>query len=278
MVYCSYVFFEATAMARQNLSPMIDMDITPPIAGGSPVHGMTHLKYLRKKNGYTLESLSKVTNISISYLSRLESGSRRLNTDLIRRLSHAFGCDPSELLQDNNRNDVKKSMGSVHLRSRNNGLLKPFPFTHQKTFDGPMKDVPVYCLSKETTDNGDKVMLLRTAPVEWRYRPVELAGKDAFAIKSGSYFKPYFSPTAIIYLAGNKNLVPENTVIITPENDNIMLKKVWSVTPTSLQVCNLDEIEGLKDGTISQSRLLTINNDQIKEIYKVIGFSDFDAA
>ena len=265
-------------MARQNLSPMTDMDVTPTVAGISPVNGMTHLKYLRKKNGYTLESLSKVTSISISYLSRLESGSRRLNTDLIRRLSHAFGCDPSELLQDNERHDVKKAISSMHLRSRSNGLLKPFPFASQKTFEGPMKDVPVYCLSKESTDDGDKVMLLRTAPVEWRYRPVELVGKDAFAIKSGSYFKPYFSSTAIIYLAGNKNLAPENTVIITPENDNIMLKKVWSVTPTSLQVCNFDEIEGLKNGTISTSHLLTINNNQIKEIYKVIGFCDFDVA
>ena len=61
---------------------------------------MTHLKFLRKKDGYTLETLSQVTNVSISYLSRLESGSRRLNTDLIRRLAHAFRCSPAELLQE----------------------------------------------------------------------------------------------------------------------------------------------------------------------------------
>lgn len=263
-------------MSRQSLNPMCDAE---DIAAMSPVNNMTHLKYLRKKNGYTLEALSKVTGISISYLSRLESGSRRLNTDLIRRLSHAFGCDPSELLDANEvAGSQTQTTPTSSSRMRSNGLLRQFPFAHQKVFEGPMKDIPLYCLTKESTEAGDRVMLLRTAPVEWRYRPTELVGKDVFAIKSGTYFKPYFSQTAVIYVAGNRSLVPESTVIIATENEDIMLKKVWSVTPTSLQVCNFDELEGLKNGTIPTSRLVTVENDKIKEVYKVVGFSDFDIA
>ena len=94
-------------MARQSLSPMKDLDFYQEQAPVEVKHRvgrkkkdapMTHLKFLRKKNGYTLETLSQVTNVSISYLSRLESGSRRLNTDLIRRLAHAFRCSPAESL------------------------------------------------------------------------------------------------------------------------------------------------------------------------------------
>ena len=92
-------------MARQSLSPMKGVVAIKAVSCGKVGRKkkdapMTHLKYLRKRSGYTLESLADVTNISISYLSRLESGARRLNTDLIRRLSHAFSCDPAELLNE----------------------------------------------------------------------------------------------------------------------------------------------------------------------------------
>lgn len=265
-------------MARQSLNPMKDLESTEVEVDGAtgPLETMTHLKFLRKKNGYTLETLSKVTNISISYLSRLESGSRRLNTDLIRRLSHAFGCDPSELLQEVSHNKRVVTPVDFTARTRNFNLLRQNTFDRHRQQTGPMKDIPVYCLSKESTENGDRVVLLRTAPVDWRYRPVELAGKDVFAIKSGTHFKPYFTSTAILYLTGNRNLSPESTVIIAPNSGDIMLKKVWSVTPNSIQVCNFDEIEGLKKGAISPDRLVTLENDNIQELYKVIGFADFD--
>lgn len=238
----------------------------------SPASNMTHLKMMRKKNGYTLETLSKVTNISISYLSRLESGSRRLNSDLVRRLSHAFGCDPTELMQEVENDRSATSPADYSVRGRANGLLRQFRMTQRNE---PMKDVPVYCLSKESTDEGDRIVLLRTAPVDWRYRPVELVGRDVFAIKSGSHFAPHFSSTAIIYLSAGKDLAPENIVIIAPEHGDITLKRVWSVTPTSIQVCDYDKIEDVKSGKISPKSLEVLENDSIQEIYKVVGYSDF---
>ena len=56
------------------------------------------LRELRLQRGLTLEELSELSKLSPSYLSRLESGSRRLNVDTIERLSTALACEPSELL------------------------------------------------------------------------------------------------------------------------------------------------------------------------------------
>lgn len=263
-------------MAKSKLKEMPDFcDDNDAIMAVSPVNTMSHLKYLRKKNGYTLEALSKVTSISISYLSRLESGSRRLNTDLIRRLSSAFGCDPSELLQDTQHDGRYSGRSVVVSKARAAGLLKQYNVANRSTNE-QWKDVPVYTLTKESTDSGDMVMLLRTSPVDWRYRPVELIGKDVFAIKSGTYFKPYFSDTAILFLSGNRSFAPENTVVVAREGEDISLKKVWSVTPNGIQVCEYNKIEGLKNGTVPASELIDISMDEIREIYKVVGFADFD--
>lgn len=262
-------------MARQSLSPMnaIAEEMPFPVR---PAGTMTHLKYLRKKNGYTLESLSKVTSISVSYLSRLESGSRRLNTDLIKRLSHAFGCEPSELLQDVSH-DKQLASGFPFANSAKTLKVLRNPNYQGTCQNEHLKDVPVYCLSTETTDDGERIVLLRSAPVDWRYRPVELAGKDVFAIKSSVYFKPYFSETAILYLSGAKNYAPESSVVLAKKNGNISLKKVWSVTPTNIQVCGFGDLDDLKSGRASADKLEMINNDDLSEIYRIVGFSDFEA-
>ncbi len=57
-----------------------------------PLHG------IRLSRGMTLEELAGISQLSPSYLSRLESGSRRLNSDTITRLSKALQCSPGDLL------------------------------------------------------------------------------------------------------------------------------------------------------------------------------------
>ncbi len=56
------------------------------------------LRDIRLSRGMTLEELAEISSLSPSYLSRLESGTRRLNVDTINRLSQALNCDPSALL------------------------------------------------------------------------------------------------------------------------------------------------------------------------------------
>jgi transcriptional regulator with XRE-family HTH domain len=258
-------------MARQSLSPMknvTDIDFDAQTKGTRLVGRkrkdtpMTHLKYLRKRSGYTLETLSEITNISISYLSRLESGSRRLNTDLIKRLSHAFGCDSAELLQE---------------ISHESQVVTPIEFGRRKRAEMSVREQSM-SLYQIVADKNDptKFIIEMSTPHEWCQRPTELYSRsEAFALKAGQYFVPYFNPTSTLYLEPSTNLTPESTVIII-DGGTIMMKKIWSITPTSLQVCNIEHIESLKNGTAAMDKLLDVSRNPDIRIYKIVGYSNFD--
>jgi transcriptional regulator with XRE-family HTH domain len=223
---------------------------------------MTHLKYLRKRSGYTLEALSEITSISISYLSRLESGSRRLNTDLIRRLSHAFHCDPAELLQE------------VSHESR---VVSPVEFNRNKRMEIISREncMPLYCIAKDAEDES-KLAIKICSPAEWRQRPLELTSKnELLAVKAGNYFSPHFSSSSTLYLEPSKSLAPE-TIVVILNKGAILIKKIWSVTPTSLQLCDISDIELLKSGETSDVKLTEIDRNSIDVVYKVVGYSDFN--
>ncbi|GHU12833.1 hypothetical protein FACS189449_07240 [Alphaproteobacteria bacterium] len=259
-------------MARQSLSPMKDLtfsEAAPQDVGAVRVGRkrkdapMTHLKYLRKRNGYTLEALSELTSISISYLSRLESGNRRLNTDLMKRLSHAYGCDQAELLQE---------------VTHESHIVAPIEFNRKRRQELSTRDssMPLYTVSKESEDSPDLTIKI-CSPSEWRHRPVELMDKnETFAIKAESYFKPHFSGSSTLYLEPSSNLAPESTVVIL-NRGKILIKKIWSITPTSLQLCDIGDMELLKNGSIStKDRLVEIDRNSLEAIYKVVGYADFD--
>lgn len=258
-------------MARQSLSPMKDLGFqnnsaSEPVADrvgrkrkDAP---MTHLKYLRKRSGYTLEALSEITSISISYLSRLESGSRRLNTDLIRRLSHAFGCDPAELLQE---------------VSHDGRVITPVEFSKRKRVEPINKDtsMPLYYIAADPND-ANSLSIKICSPNEWRIRPSELgSAKEVFAIKAESYFLPHFSQTSTIYLEPSNNLSPESTVVILSQG-HVMIKKIWSITPTSVQLCDIRDMEALKNGSALSDKLITLDRTTLEAVYKVVGYSDFN--
>lgn len=258
-------------MARQSLSPMKTLNFHE--SGSNEISmekvgrkrkdaPMTHLKYLRKRSGYTLEMLSEITSISISYLSRLESGSRRLNTDLIRRLSHAFGCEPAELLQE---------------VSHDSHIVTPVEFNKRRKTESVIREtsMPLYCISEDQDEKGN-LSIKACSPAEWRQRPIELSSKnEVIAIKAETYFKPHFSCSSTLYLEPLGNLSPESTIIIA-KNGQIMIKKVWSITPTSLQLCDIGDIELLKNNKVSKDVLMDVERSSLDAIYKVVGYSDFD--
>lgn len=255
-------------MARQSLSPMKDFNYETDreaMVNDQSVHKrrdfpMTHLKYLRKKSGYTLDALSQITSISISYLSRLESGSRRLNTDLIKRLSKAFGCDPAELLQES---------------PAENRVITPIEFTRRRRMDLICRDgmMPLYFITRDEEDP-EKLTIKITAPSEWKVRPTELLNRDrVFALRAEEYFLPYFGKTSTLYLEPAEALVPESTVVLL-SCGKITIKKVWSVTPTALELCDMADIEKMKSGETVGS-LVTVERSAIDFIYKVVGYSDF---
>ncbi len=252
-------------MARQSLSPMKDFDYRENIererVGRKRKDApMTHLKYLRKRSGYTLETLSDITSISISYLSRLESGSRRLNTDLIRRLSHAFSCSPAELLQE---------------VTHDSSVITPIEFNKARRAEMLVGHRGMQLNEIAQSADGSEGLAVRpVSPVEWKQRPVELGDNEAvIAVKANEAFKPHFSESSTLYLDPNASLSPESTVVIIKGNE-VLLKKVWSITPTSLQLCDLSEVESLKAG--KSGNLIEVDRRSLNGLYKVVGYSVFD--
>lgn len=262
VILCIEIEKEGIVMARQSLSPMKDFDYRENIERervgrkrkDAPI---THLKYLRKRSGYTLETLSEITSISISYLSRLESGSRRLNTDLIRRLSHAFSCSPAELLQDVTHDS--NAVTSVEFNKARRGEM---PVVR--------RDMQL----NEIAENSDGDLSVKpVSPFEWKQRPVELGDNNAvIAVKGNEAFKPYFGESSTLYLDPDAPLSPESTVIVL-KGSEILLKKVWSITPTSLQLCDIFEVESLKAG--KSGNLIEVDRRSLNGLYKVIGYSVF---
>ncbi|TVT42302.1 helix-turn-helix domain-containing protein [Amycolatopsis rhizosphaerae] len=57
-----------------------------------------HLRALRKQNGVTLAGLSELTGISVSTLSRLESGTRKPTLELLLPLAKAYRVPLDELV------------------------------------------------------------------------------------------------------------------------------------------------------------------------------------
>lgn len=252
-------------MARQSLSPMKDFDYRENIererVGRKRKDApMTHLKYLRKRSGYTLETLSDITSISISYLSRLESGSRRLNTDLIRRLSHAFSCSPAELLQE---------------VTHDSSVITPIEFNKARRAEMLVGHRGMQLNEIAQSADGSEGFAVRpVSPVEWKQRPVELGDNEAvIAVKANEAFKPHFSESSTLYLDPNASLSPESTVVIIKGNE-VLLKEVWSITPTSLQLCDLSEVESLKAG--KSGNLIEVDRRSLNGLYKVVGYSVFD--
>lgn len=115
------------------------------------------LRELRIRSGCTLEKLSEITKLSSSYLSRLESGSRRLNADIIQRLSLALACNPAELLPAN------VFSGTAYSKAPAPGV----------------KDLPLYSI---TGKSGAEGVIKPSQTDECIARPADFVGiKDAFA-------------------------------------------------------------------------------------------------
>ena len=84
---------------------------------------------------------------------------QRLNTDLIKRLSHAFGCEPAELLQET---------------SHENKLITPIEFSRRRRSEaGRESSMPLYCVAANENDSS-KLEIKICSPAEWKYRPIEL--------------------------------------------------------------------------------------------------------
>lgn len=84
------------------------------------------LRELRRERGITLASLAETTGISESTLSRLESGGRRPNLELLLPLARTYGVPLDELVGAPQTGDPR-----VHLRPVHRGSMTYVPLTRR---------------------------------------------------------------------------------------------------------------------------------------------------
>ena len=58
------------------------------------------LKYLRKKNSFTVEYMADKLNISIGFYSLIENSNRRLTYDMAIKISSIFNLKPDDIFYD----------------------------------------------------------------------------------------------------------------------------------------------------------------------------------
>src|SRR5205823_7348466 len=93
---------------------MDDSDLDQALATVGP-----RLRALRQRRDITLAALSRLTGISVSTLSRLESGDRRPNLELLLPLAKAHGVTLDELVGAPPTGDPR-----IHLRpTRRHGMI-----------------------------------------------------------------------------------------------------------------------------------------------------------
>jgi transcriptional regulator with XRE-family HTH domain len=123
------------------------------------------LRNLRKSKGYTLADIASLTGLSPSYISKLEAGDRRYNSDVLAKLATVLGCNESDLLKKND-----------------DGMP---PAVKEATYV-PQKDLPVYKMIAGSVLPGGKANDFAVcdfeAPVTRIFRLPQLLGiKSAFA-------------------------------------------------------------------------------------------------
>lgn len=220
--------------------------------------GFSSLKILRRARAMTLEDLSEKTGISPSYLSRLEGGERRLNTDLLGKLSSVLACEPGDLLG----HPPSMSATAVGLVDSSKGQAKDA--YKRLAFE---KDLPVYRLASDaaycTSDDEPRRVDFNVA-ADWTYRPHELADlPKAFGIVLvDSGFSPRFEAGDTLFVHPSRPLSLGCLVFVTCNEDlaDLGIFNGWAPDGLLLKPVNKVGAEG---------RL--IQKAKLRNIYRIVG-------
>lgn len=152
---------------------------TKPVAEAHP------LRTIRLSRGLTLGELADTTGFSASYLSRLESGNRRLNIDTIVKLSKSLECSPNDLLSQNI--DVPETTLTALRETESFEALVPKNYT-----------LPVYRVCEEGSLDFSTTTDRVPCSKEW----AEIPGAFAFEVKNDNMDPRYRSGDTLIVHPG----------------------------------------------------------------------------
>lgn len=233
------------------------------------------MRDLRLSRGFTLEELAELTGLSPSYLSRLESGSRRLNADIMQKLSSILGCNPGELLPytpngpTSAQNVVATSVGGhsygvYERKAQNQNLSAP--------------DLPVY--GARMVDGILKMDY--TNPVEWTARIPELQGVvGAFILRlPDDQFAPRYTRNDQVFAHPSRSLSPNCCVAVVKADHGIYLGRFmhWqSQMQSGIGPVEAHENDILAIQNLQNSRVEEFLRKDISGVYRIIGTSELVA-
>ncbi len=205
-----------------------------------------NLRLLRRIRGLTLEELSEKVGISVSYLSRIESGNRRVTEPLLFKLSELLECDPAEILSNEPPEKQIASLGfsSFSLQSKyppekvselmellekvtgqldsNVQMTHKIPVFTSHYFKNSLLPVP---------SSGDQSAVLEGVPLsepsDWISCPPELAEvKTAFAYcVVNEEMSPRYNPGDIVFVHPHKPLMPGCFVLAVTQGNVAKLRQ-----------------------------------------------------
>ena len=231
------------------------------------------LRILRRARGLTLEQLAELSDVSVSYLSRLEAGLRRLNADTIDKLTHALGCEAAELMQPPPMISGKfapsghPGAGSIPPLTG----LAPSAGFGRTTQQPNARDLPVYgrarVLGPSDAAQDSNVSIDFKKPIEWLYRPADLAGVDAaFALYiSDESMSPKFTTGDVIITHPFRPPVEGSYVVVVSSSNDVVVRQFVKWNDTTAILRQLHDGDGKKAGAESEFIL-----SDLRGIYRVI--------
>jgi transcriptional regulator with XRE-family HTH domain len=205
------------------------------------------LRKLRVERGYSMEKLASILGISTSYLSRLEKGHRRFNTDLLSHLASVFSCHPGDFL------------------NKNADIIS---LAKEQTFN-PEATLPLYDLQNNET--GLEINFKRVA--QWIPRPFQLFNVNgAFAFRTKeNILAGYYSKKDLIYVYPNKPLTIQCKTLIIMRSGEVIIGqfKGWAEEGNTLTENLVIEITERKI-----NRNISLN--AIETVCRIVGFIEQD--
>ncbi len=200
------------------------------------------LKKLRKAKGYTLIDLSELTGLSPSYISRLEAGDRRFNSDLLRKLSAVLGCSEYDLLKNTEDKSVEREITYV-----------------------PTKDLPVYNVVSASAVPGSKseFPLISFDEIDKTiFRLPQLIGvKSAFAFfVIDNLNAPKYKIGDLVFVNTEKVLKENSAVVIITKKYEIIVSKIIKWNDDVFHFSFFDNVKNF-----------SYNKSEVLAVYSILG-------
>ncbi len=238
-----------------------------------------NLRSVRKSRGFTLELLAEQTGMSVSYISRLEAGSRRVNLDILSSVARVLQCEISDILHGNANLPSFQDLGLQYSSSVTGKPLGYIPTPdpsgirkYKKINEGDVaalkaasKDLPLYGL--KLINPGQKITeeafdFIR--PRALITRGMDLVDvRDAFALEvPDNRLMPKFGPGDVLLINPGRTPIYKTPVIIILENDRLISALFQEFVEGGVCVFLFKGAELVVE---------KIPSAQMKSIYRVVG-------